>query len=204
MIKPKLILFDIGGVLIDYSRSFQTASKEQNIPIEDIDKVFDTHRYEKKITLGEVTPQEFYLKVREECNPKIDKEYDFVDSWIRDYRSIKPTYDFIIDIKDDFSIGLLSNIYKGIVSGIINNNLIPNIDYSFKFLSCDINKKKPEEDIYNYVEESTGLKGKDILFIDDREDYLTVPKQMKWTTFLFNMEDPQKSITELRCALGRD
>ena len=53
-IKPKLILFDIGGVLIDCNNAFKQASIDLNIPHKIIDATFDV--YDREITLGEITP----------------------------------------------------------------------------------------------------------------------------------------------------
>ncbi len=71
--------------------------------------------------------------------------------------------------------------------------LIPNIAYSYMFLSCQIGLQKPFKEIYNHVENSTGLKPDQILFIDDQEDYLQGAINNGWRTFLFNKNSQEES-----------
>ena len=196
----KLVLFDIGGVLIDYTNALKTVSKEQNIPFEYLKNTFD--KYENDVTLGNMTPQELYIKTIEENNLKADTNYDFLDSWVRDYKSIKPTYDFLVEISKSLNIGLLSNIYKGMVPLLLKTNLIPGIPYKYTFLSCDIKKQKPFKEIYEYVEETTNLNPGEILLVDDKEDYLSNVRKREWGTFLFDPLQSQKSVEELRKQLS--
>ena len=195
----KLILFDIGGVLIDYSDVFRTVSIEQKFPHEFIDKTFD--KYDKDITIGKITPQELYLKCLNENGLVANKNYDFMDSWLRDYAVIKPTFDLIELLQQEhkeYKIGLFSNIYKGMVTEMMKRQLIPNINYNYIFLSCDIGIQKPDKQIYDYALSTTGLKPNQILFIDDRDDYLEPAINTGWNTFKFSRQDPKQSIIRLK------
>jgi len=195
----KLILFDIGGVLIDYSDVFRTVSIEQKFPHEFIDKTFD--KYDKDITIGKITPQELYLKCLNENGLVANKNYDFMDSWLRDYAVIKPTFDLIELLQQEhkeYKIGLFSNIYKGMVTEMMKRQLIPNINYNYIFLSCDIGIQKPDKQIYDYALSTTGLKPNQILFIDDRDGYLEPAINTGWNTFKFSRQDPKQSIIRLK------
>lgn len=195
-LRSKLIIFDIGGVLIDYSKSFQTVSKDQQIPIEYIDDMFD--KYENEMTLGELTPQGLYNKVLDKYSLEANREYDFLNSWVRDYLSIRETYNLIFEISKDFEIALLSNIYKGTLELLLEKNLIPNIDYSFTFISAELGLKKPEEEIYLYVEKKTELNCNQIYFIDDRLDFLEIPAKREWGTHLFHIKNPKESVRKIK------
>lgn len=191
----KLVLFDIGGVLIDYERAFRTASIEQNIPYELIGDTFD--KYDREITSGEITPQELYLKCLEENNLKANKNYDFTDSWIRDYSSIKPTYDLIHKLKPVYQVGLFSNIYKNMIPILKKKKLIPDIVYDFLFISCDTGLQKPDMDAYEHILVTTKLNPEQILFVDDKDDNLTVAEYLKWEIFKFSKTDPASSVQKL-------
>jgi FMN phosphatase YigB (HAD superfamily) len=196
MNKPELILFDFGGVLIDYSQSFQTASKEQNIPIEFLDNAFDINH--EDITVGKITPEDIYQIALTESNMEIGDGYNFTDSWVRDYQTILPTYEFLEELSHNYVVGILSNIYKGMIKRSIELNRLPNIQYPYIFESCEIGYRKPEIDIYKYVEEKTGIKGNDILFIDDRPDYIEGAEVLNWNTFLFDNSDPITSVEQIK------
>jgi len=195
MNKPKLMLFDIGGVLIEYKNAFVTASNEQNIPHEIIWNFFD--KYVDELTLGKITSQEFYLLCLKENNLKADPNYNFIKSWINDYEVINPTYNFVIEISKQYQIGLLSNIYQGLAPELIKQKLIPDIKYNYEFLSCDINLKKPDKEIYEFVEKTSGCEQNQILFIDDRDDNIDVAKSIGWQTHKFNRQNPSVSINKL-------
>jgi putative hydrolase of the HAD superfamily len=196
MNKPKLILFDFGGVLIDYSNSFQTASKESGIPIEYLDTAFDNN--EDDITVGKISPNDIYQLAVKDSGIEADIEYDFVNSWVKDYITIKPAYNLLLELSEDYLIGILSNTYKDIIEQTIKSKKIPNIKYSYIFESCEIGYKKPNKQIFKYVEENTKLRGEEIFFIDDRQDFLDTAEEFKWNTFLFDKNNPEKAVRNLR------
>ena len=192
----KLILFDVGGVLINYSNAFVTASKELNIPVELLDATYD--KYEREVTAGKMTPQDLYISSLKDNGLKADENYDFLKSWIKDYSSITPTFNLVLDLEGKYNLGLLSNIYTGTLNALIKQNLIPNIKYVHTFLSCDMGMQKPDKEIYEKIIEITKLAPDDILFIDDRDDYLSPPKAMGWNTFKFDKDNPEVSVSALR------
>ncbi len=189
------MLFDIGGVLIDYERAFRNASIEQNIPYELIGNTFD--KYDKEITSEKITPQELYLRCLKENNLIANKNYDFTDSWIRDYSSIKPTFELVNKLKSSYQIGLFSNIYKNMIPILKVKKLIPDMAYDFLFISCDTGLQKPDLESYEQVIETTKLQPEQILFIDDKDDNLLVATFLKWNIFKFSKTDPFSSVQNL-------
>ncbi len=53
------------------------------------------------------------------------------------------------------------------------------------FYSSDIGLLKPFPEIYEYVQKNLKVKPEEILFIDDLEANLVIPKRMGWKTFYF-------------------
>lgn len=191
----KLILFDIGAVLIEYGDVFNTVAKEQNFEHELIDNTFD--KYDSQITTGKISPQELYLRCLEENNINADKNYDFAQSWIKDYKPLKETYELIEKLKANYEIGYLSNIYKGLVEKMISQKMLPNLKKEFRFLSCDIGAQKPDEEIYKYVEENVEFKPSEILFIDDKVENLDVARARNWNTFEFTRYKAEENVKKL-------
>jgi putative hydrolase of the HAD superfamily len=192
----KLILFDVGDVLINYLDAFKTASKEQNIPYEH----FDTEWFEieEAITLGDISVQDFYRLTVKKYKDNADLNYDFLDSWIRDFNIIKPTYDLIKEIKDDYKIGILSDIYKDMVPELIERDILPKIDYAYQFLSCDLGMRKPQRELYEYIVKTVDVKPEEIFFTDDKQENLEIPNEMGWATYHFDKHDPEKSVEEIK------
>ncbi len=191
----KLILFDFGGVLVDYSKSFQTASKEQGIPIEYLDNAFDNN--EEDITKGIIEPQDIFNMAVKESGVGADIKYDFVNSWVRDYKVIQPTWDLLAELSKTYQVGILSNVYKGMIVESIKLGRLPDINYSYIFESCEIGNRKPEKEIYEYVEKETGFSSKEILFIDDRQDFIEGAQRIGWITYLFDSTNPVVSVPQI-------
>lgn len=192
----KLVLFDIGSVLNDYSDVFNTVEKELGIPKKLINETFD--KYDESITKGYITPQEFYELCVRDHKLTTDLKYDFLSGWIKDYKPIRQTHSLAKDLKSHYMIGLLSNIYKGLVPEMKKREIIPNIDYDYEFLSCDIRMQKPEDLLYDFVLKETGLLPHEIFFIDDRADCIEPANRKKWQTCKFCMNEADVQIEYLR------
>ena len=192
MAKPKLVLFDLGGVLFDYSNFLNTCAREQKIDRNSLLKTLGRHA--KEATLGKITLQDVYIKFIEENNLNADKSYDVDLSWIRDLVKIEPSYKFLNEISTKYYVGLLSNIFKRHVPLIMERDIIPDIEYSYVFLSCDIGMKKPDDEIYEYVMITTGLNPQEIFYIDDFEENVETAEKYGWQTHLFLTNSPEKSI----------
>ncbi len=200
MTNPKLILFDIGGVLIEYGNVFKTAATELNIPHNLIDSTFDL--YDKEITTGKITPQDLYRNCLRNNKIKADANYDFMLSWIKDYSSIRPTHDLLIELSTQYQVGLFSNIYKGMVPELIKQDLVPDVDYKYQFISCDMGLQKPDEETYKYVNHVVDVSPHKILFIDDVDENLQVARKFDWQTYLFSRKNPRESVYNLRLELN--
>lgn len=197
--KPMLILFDLGGVLFEYKKFLTTFSKEQKV---DRDLILHTlGRYAKEANVGKITLRDVYLKCIEENDLKSDKNYDIELSWVKDLVKIETSYNFICEVSKKYDVGLLSNIFKHFVPLIIERNIIPNIEYKYKFLSCDIGLKKPDAEIYEHVNKKTALEPGKILFIDDFEENIQAAREHGWQTHLFSTEKPKDSVNTLSTKL---
>ncbi len=192
----KLILFDIGAVLNDYSEVFTTIEKEIGLPKKLIDETFD--KYDESITKGYITPQEFYDLCRKEHNLNTDPTYNFLEGWIKDYKPIAQTHKLAKDLKGQYKVGLMSNIYKGLVPEMKARDIIPNIDYDYEFLSCDVRMQKPEDSLYEHVVKETRLTPHEILFIDDRADYIEPANRKGWQTCKFCLNEADTQVAYLR------
>lgn len=195
MNRNRFIYFDVGGVLVDWSKVFETAAAKFNLKAEDIDKVFEENH--DQITKGFLTSKQFWEKCIQKYGIKNADNYDFLESWVSDYRPIQETHELIIKIKPRYKIGLLSNIYKGMLPLLLQKRLIPNIPYDQIIFSCDVGMMKPDDDIYALALKKAKVDSHDILLVDDREDYLDGAKKAHWHTFLFNNKQRAHSVKAL-------
>lgn len=191
----QFIYFDVGNTLIDCSTAFQDAATKFKLTIDDIGKVFDQNHDE--ITKGCISAQELWQKCTEKYNLKSSQSFNFLNSWVSDYKPINEMHKLVYKIKSKFRIGLLSNIYPGMKPLIIERGLIPKIDYAIFIFSCDVGMMKQEQDIYELAVSKAGVKADQILFVDDRQDFLENAKKIHGKTFLFDFKSSKKSAEEL-------
>ena len=122
---------------------------------------------------------------------QIAKDYKFktnFDEFLVLYKKIFDKIDFYKEVseyekslKDKCYIGILSNLTLLDKERLDRQVNLSNYDYVF--LSFEIGLKKPELDIYKYVQSKLPFKAWNILFIDDRIDNIETARKMGWQTF---------------------
>ena len=179
----KVILFDIGGVLINWKDEwlFEEISKQLQMPFKKIESKFNANLcslFESKIN-----EKEFWNLVLGSDN-KID--HKIISKTFLKMSSIN--YDFLNFAKslktDEHHIGILSNLTPD-TSTCIPHSLLDDFDYLF--YSNSLKMSKPHEDIYRHV--CRKIPSKDILFIDDKQENLDAAKLFDMDTILFNLSD---------------
>ena len=120
-----------------------------------------------------------------------------------DYRPRKEIHKLAYELSKKYKIGLLSNIYNGMMPRLIELGIVANnIDYSSIILSYETGLRKPEKEIYEIAAKKAGIKPREILLIDDRKDFIEGAKTVGWQTFWFDEKDIKGSINRLKRFLG--
>lgn len=195
MDSSRFIYFDVGNTLVDCSNYFKTATTKFHLKADDIKTVFNENI--DSVTTGFLDPQQFWEKCIQRYDIQNAHDYNFLESWVSDYKPITEMHEFIIKLKSKYHIGLLSNIYKGMLPLLLEKGLIPKIDYDQIIFSCDVGLMKPNSDIYEFAQNKANIEPKNILLIDDRQDFLDGAKKVQWHTFLFNDKERANSVKEL-------
>src|SRR3989338_616860 len=148
MPKIKFIYFDIGGVLLDWYDSFKTATKEFNIPYDEFKKLWLRKDFVDDMTRGKIVPQDLWKEAIKKFNLKNVDAFDFLSSWVGDYRPRKDVHKAVYQFSKKYRIGLISNLYKGMLPKLLELRIVPDITYSSIILSCDTGFRKTEKEIY--------------------------------------------------------
>ena len=182
-IMTKVILFDIGGVLINWKDEwlFEEISKQLQMPFQKIESKFNANLcslFESKIN-----EKEFWNLVLG-YGDKID--HKIISKTFLKMSSIN--YDFLNFAKslkvNGNHIGILSNLTPE-TSMCIPNSLLDDFDYLF--YSNSLKMSKPHAEIYQHV--CGKIPSKDILFIDDKQENLDAAKLFGMETILFTLPD---------------
>lgn len=185
--KIKYILFDVGNVLV-----YKKTHEDENVA-----NLLNLTRQEYRQLLDDVIESQTDREKKQfrDINT-VDKEFLYLQSLHKKIcKTIgrKPTKKLIEQMttyrmKGDFAlkdnvINTLIKLSKSFTLGILSNALpsrrihelkIDNLDMFFKhiFISHEISMWKPDQNIYEYVIKEIGLNKDEILFVDDKLEYL--------------------------------
>jgi len=192
----KQIYFDFGAVLVNYERIFQKVCRDFCLNFDDFIDFYN--QFDSDLSEGKVKTEEFWGKCIEKYNLKNAKDYDLPKSWVSDYDIIQPINDLIYLLENKIDIGIISNIGSGIWQAALKHKMVPNIKYKKVYLSYDLKMMKPNSEIYEKIQKESLVKAGEILFVDDKEINLLVPKSIGWKTVLFDMTKAEDGVKEIK------
>lgn len=181
--KPKIIVFDIGGVLLNWKSVVPEISNLLKISE---DNFYDNlHSNFIDLDLGKKHQDEFWKSLTEKFNPDVEPQI-LKKIWIEKQLEIDSGWSLLKDIKKMgyrtvcCSNNWMETIEKqiSIYSGFSNFEFILN--------SADVGVRKPQEEIYKIVEEKSGGRGSDMFLIDDLEDNCKGAEKLEWGSFKFD------------------
>lgn len=183
----KFVYFDVGGVVIkDFSETnkwqeFLTATgmSEEDWEI----------NYGGKIDVG-IFPE----------NPKIP--YDKLLSGFVDRFEINSSiWPIIAKTKENYPVGLLTNMYPRMLDLIRSHNLLPKINWDVIIDSSIEKVAKPDPKIFEIAQNKAGVPGKEILFIENSEGHVKSAEKFGWRTFWYDSKNYEDSSSKLQAFL---
>jgi len=176
----KTIFFDIGGVLIDIhpERTLQYYSDCIDVDISILRENFPLEAH-NNYELGKLTDREWYMAVKENFpQPCCLKESDFYKGWKMLLGNEKSTVNLMGQLKENYSIWLLSNTNPQHIRDEIDiryqfPKLVDGAVYSF-----DVGYRKPQKSIYLRALEMANSNAEHSLFIDDLKENIDAGKSV--------------------------
>lgn len=184
----KLIVFDFGNVLIDlhYQRHFEAFralfGKQWPAP----EYPFLISETIKKYETGQISDEAFIWQFQQLSDAPPPRE--IVNAWLVLLGDIHAErLEMLQYLKAHYQVAMLSNInalhLHHIRRYLQQEHDVSDFEERFfdkVFYSHELGLRKPEEEIYMYLEEAMGFNGKDILFIDDRWDNVETAQRRSW------------------------
>jgi len=161
--KPKILLFDLGGVIVPWVGTEALASAN-NIPREQVAARFDNSEILSAYERGLVGDAEFLKELQHVFNLPDADIAALWNSWVL------PPYPGILDalaeLKTRFTLGCLSNTNSLHWAHL---NAMFNLDetFDFPFASQHLQEAKPDAAIYIKALKIMGVAPKDVWFFDD-------------------------------------
>jgi len=184
----KAIIFDLGKVLIDFDHHI-AALRILKFTDKNAQEVFDLF-FDSGLTglfeEGKILPQEFFLKVKEMLNLKMDYE-EFVPIWNEIFFVTEKNcavYELARRLKERYKVALLSNINTLHFEYLKKE--FPLFDvFDHVITSCELGLRKPEALIYRKTLDILGVLPENTFYTDDRADLIESAKCLGIKGFVF-------------------
>lgn len=192
MAGKKVIIFDLGKVIFDYSiekmaKGFLAYSIEEK---PDFTSIYPaTYLYEK----GQISSREYYGEVVKLLRLKNLSFEKFSKIWNEIFTANEDVIEIIKEISKKNTIALLSNTNELHFEYLYNLNK-DFFDKCFKKLHVSylMNARKPEPEIYKQVIDFHKVPAENLFFTDDVADNIKVAKAEGINAFLFEGADKLK------------
>lgn len=194
MQKPKWIIFDIGGVLLDWPGSSEATAKFLGI---DHNTLFDVLFSQTtkmsigaKMNIGQITAQEGWEIILKELK-KEHAPNEIINLWIAEKYWLKDTLKLIVELHEaGYQLAIMSNSWLGLTDPA-KKDVFPKELQLFQYIfdSSIERVQKPDLQFYDIVEQRTGSHGKDLFLIDDDQKNIVSADAKSWQSFLYDMGD---------------
>jgi len=188
----------LGNVIIDFNHRIaaERISKFTNKTGQEIYDLFFDSKLTSLFEEGKISPQQFFLKVKEILNLKLNFD-EFVPIWNEIFfLSEKNTaiYNLACALKSHYRIALLSNInilhfeYIKKTFPVLNN--FPNIITSY-----EAGFRKPHPEIYRIALKVLGVSAENCFYTDDRPELIEGARKLGIEGFVFkSVEQLEKDL----------
>ncbi len=180
MFKPKAIIFDLGGVIINLNYD-ATALAFKNTGIKNFDEVYSKQKQERlfdDFEKGIISPAAFRDVLRTHIpEPVTDQEID--NAWDAMLLDIPPSrIKWLQELSKNHRIFLLSNTneihikaFTQILIDTYGENIFEKI-FEKIYYSCRMKMRKPDAEIFEFVLKENNLFPHETLFVDDSEQHI--------------------------------
>lgn len=200
------IVFDFGGVLldIDYRRTYRSMSKILNFDFQ------PDHLTEKMIEIlndfekGVATKETFLWNIQRLTTKAVPHGKDIINAWnamLIGWDESK--FDLLLSLRKNYKVFLLSNTNEvhldWVYHDLKKNHNIEDFDARFfdkTYYSHLVGMRKPDREIYQFVEKDAGILPEHTIFIDDIQKNIDGAKSVGWNTYLHN---PSDGLSEVLC-----
>ncbi|MFZ1560930.1 MAG: HAD family phosphatase [Saprospiraceae bacterium] len=199
------IVFDFGGVLldIDYQRTYDALSKLLNISFDPDHLPDDAKKVLFDFETGHINTESFIWNIqRMSSNQTPPQAQEIKDAWNAMLIGWNPEkFAFLKELKKKYALYLLSNTNEihlnWVYKDLKENHGISDFDDRFfnkTYYSHLIGMRKPNKDIFSFVQQNAKLDPSKTLFIDDIQANIKGGESAGWHTY---HHDPNEDLINI-------
>lgn len=193
MKRERVILFDLGRVLIDFDHriAVRRITKYCTLSEEDIYNLFFdsdiTDRYER----GLISSEAFFQEVKAMLGASISYN-NFLPIWNEIFSPHPGMIELLRSLKDTYRLYMVSNINES-HSAYLKKQFAEYFKYFERlFLSYELKLRKPDEAIYTSIINVIQLPPHQIIYADDRLELVEAAQRLHIDAFVFESIDSCK------------
>lgn len=198
--KVKFIYFDVGGVLIlDFSNTTKWQELKSDLGITpETDPEFETvwQKHKDRICLN-LDVDSLIPEIQAKTKIKLPKSYSLLNDFVNRFQANPSIWPVLKLARNQYKIGLLTNMYPRMLEAIKKANLLPEIKWDEIIDSSQVMKQKPNPEIFELATEKSGVKNNEILFIDNSLENILAAQKMGWQAMHYNEQKPEESSQKL-------
>ncbi|HEY9171769.1 MAG TPA: HAD family phosphatase [Verrucomicrobiae bacterium] len=183
--KPKVVVFDLGKVLLgfDYRIASRRIAERGRLDADAVQRFFEQSPLLNHYESGQITRQEFFDAVRRETG--FDGTLEEFGAFFADiFWPIEPMVALHGDLR---AAGLPTYIFSNtndLAIEHINRNFPFMQDFEAHVLSYEVRAMKPAAKIYEVLEQVSGCRGAEVLYLDDRPENVEAGAARGWQVIL--------------------
>lgn len=196
----RVILFDLGKVLIDFdfSIALERLKKYTCCNAQEIMDFFRNSKVAQGWDKGTIREEEFYQAAKQTLGFSIAME-PFRQIWNEIFTVKREMVDFALSLKNRFQIGILTNTNPWHIH-YIREQYSWMRELRTQIASCEVGLLKPDPEIYRLAMRRLNAVPEEIVYVDDSEENVLSAQKIGIDSFLFRDMDRLKE--ELKGALG--
>jgi len=194
---PQAIVFDLGKVLLDFDYGIAAAkiAAKGKWPRDEVHRLIAQSPLLFRYETGLMTQNEFYSEIRESTGYLGDFE-EFSSHFSDIFSPIEPMVALQAELRKRGMPTYIFSNTNDLAIGHIRKNFPFFANFDGYILSYEHGVMKPEDKIYEVVEKTSGRRGRDILYLDDRLENVEGGARRGWQVIL--QESPEKSISFIK------
>jgi len=197
MSKPGAVIFDLGKVLLDFDYDIVVRRMAPRSAMDEaqlhslLNQSPLLHRYET----GLMSTAEFFAEVRR-TTQFTGTLAEFGDLFGEIFTPIRPMIELHAALRTRGVPTFIFSNTNELAIRAIRRRFAFFADFDGHILSYEHRAMKPAAALYEIVEQATGRRGADLLYLDDRPENIATGQRRGWLTVLH--ETPEKSTAALR------
>ena len=186
---PKAIIFDLGGVLIDFDHRIaaRRISKFTGNTPEEIFNLFFDSKLTNLFEEGKIQPENFFLEAKKILHANIEYR-EFLPIWNEIFflsDKNRQVYRLAKILRQKYKLALLTNINTLHLEYLKRNFSVFDVFHRI-LASCELGLTKPDPLIYKKTLNILGLGPEETVYFDDRPELIEAASRLGVRSFLFS------------------